>query len=58
MEAVGDAACGMRVMPLGRLCADGAAAAGTGLFGEFPGSEGAALRAGEVAAVAAGISYF
>lgn len=59
MEAVGDAACGMRVMPLwGRLCADGAAAAGAGLLGEFPGREEAAPRAGEVAAVAVGISYF
>ncbi len=49
----------LRVKPLcGRLWADGAAAAGAGLLGEFPGREGAALNAGDVAAVADGISYF
>ncbi len=58
-EAVGEAAWGTRVKPLcGRLWADGAAAAGAGLLGEFPGREGAALNAGDVAAVADGISYF
>lgn len=47
------------VIPVcGRLCAEGAAAAGAGLFGEFTGCEGVALMAGEAAAGVAGMSYF
>lgn len=42
----------------GRLWAEGAAAAGAGLLGEFTGCDGVALVAGEAAAGVAGMSYF
>lgn len=42
----------------GRLWAEGAAAAGAGLLGEFTGRDGVALVTGEAAAGVAGMSYF
>lgn len=53
-----EAACGSRVIPVWVIgWSAGAAAAGAGLLGGFTGTDGTGL-AGDMAAAAAGISYF
>lgn len=57
MAVVGEGTCGTIVTPeSGRLWTAGAAAASAGLLGELMGKDGVTM--GDVAAVAAGMSYF
>lgn len=59
MEAVDEGVCCTSVTPVkGILWEAGAAAAAAGLLGELAGREDVGVTPGEVAAVAAGMSYF